>query len=83
MATRQRRTPVLDQLKEARAAARQLAERVRRHNQVCSACHTAGPDTAKLCDEGWELAKLIARSNAALRRAELAATVPLEQGTLW
>lgn len=83
MAPRSSRTVLADPLAEARKVASDLAARVRRHNQVCSECHTAGADTAKLCNDGWEMAKKIARANAAVRREESRPPPPLVQGAPW
>lgn len=83
MAPSRNRKAAVNPLADARAAAKTLAARVRKHNQICSECHTAGADTAKLCDQGWEFAKQIARSNAAIRRLETAPPPAYEQAVLW
>ena len=83
MATRQRKTPVLDQLRDARAELDRVNKRIRNHGEICSQCHTAGEHTEKLCDQGWELAKKLARATAAVRRCQDAAPPADAQVTLW
>ena len=83
MATRQHRTPIVDQLRDATAELDRVRKRVRNHDQVCSECHAAGPDTAKLCEQGWRLAKRLARASAAVRRCSDAAAADRALERLW
>jgi len=57
MATRRGPKPAKDRLSAARQQLDATAGVIRAHKKVCADCRRAGQDTARLCDEGWQLLK--------------------------
>ena len=83
MATRLRKRPLIDAVRDARRQLEAVNLDIGRHVTSCYRCSQAGGHTAKLCDTGWELAKVQNRARNALTRAEDAASSRPVQGTLW
>jgi len=69
MAQRQRAESVRDHLTAAKRALRAANVQLGRHFMECARCCQARQDVTRYCDAGYALAKVIARSSAAVRRA--------------
>ena len=68
MARRPARPVALDELRAARAMLRTINVRMARHFTGCARCGLARGDTARFCDDGWEMAKAQARTAALVRK---------------
>jgi len=69
MASRKARTVADDPLAAAKRALRAANVQLGRHFMECARCCEARRDVTRYCDAGYALAKVIARSSAAVRRA--------------
>ena len=69
MASRKARAVVPDPLTAAERALRAANVQLGRHFMECARCCQAGQDVTRYCDAGYALAKVRARSSAAVRRA--------------
>ena len=83
MAPRKARTVVPDPLAAAKRALQAANVQLGRHYMECARCCHARQDVTRYCDAGYALAKVIARSSAAFRRAEDAKRELPVQGALW
>ena len=83
MATRTRQRPAKDRVTAARQYLADANIAMGAHYTMCYQCSSAGQDTRRLCDTGWELAKLITARKSAVRHIEEPSGPQLVQGTLW
>ena len=70
MARRPAGPVVPDPLQAARRALQAANKTMARHYCECARCCQARWDVTRFCDAGYALAKVIARTSAAVRRAE-------------
>ena len=70
MARRPAGPVVPDPLQAARRTLQAANKAMARHYCECTRCCHAGQDMTRFCDAGYALAKVIARTSAAVRRAE-------------
>ena len=83
MASRKARAVVPDPLTAAERALRAANVQLGRHFMECARCCQARQDVTRYCDAGYALAKVIARSSAAVRRtADAKRQLPV-QGVLF
>lgn len=83
MAARLRKRPVLDVHRDAVARLQAANIAIARHLTGCGQCVRAGHRADQGCDAGWELAKMRARAQAAVRAAvESDAAKPVQE-LLW
>jgi len=70
-------------LSAARERLAALNVQLARHQTGCYECSRASGVAARFCDEGWTLAKQIARAKAECRREPAGRPVAPGQGALW
>ena len=83
MAPRKARTVVPDPLTAAKRGLRAANVQLGRHFMECARCCEARQDVTRYCDAGYALAKVIARTSAAVRRAADAKRQLAVQGVLF
>ena len=83
MATRTVRRPARDRLTEARRQLNTERNCLRVHTQVCAACAHGRDPGRDWCDEGWAMAKEIARYTTRIRMLEDEIELAGRQGVLW
>ena len=83
MASRKAGTVAPDPLQAAKRGLRAANVQLGRHFMECARCCEARRDVTRYCDAGYALAKVIARSSAAVRRVEDAKRHPPVQGVLF
>ena len=83
MASRKARAVADDRLAVAKRALAAANRVMARHYCECVRCCEARQDVTRYCDAGYQLAKIIARSSAAVRRAEDAKRGLPVQGVLF